>query len=83
MSRVGSDRTRREGLAPHHQGHQSPFLNLFTILVEQLSVPMDLAMPTSMRLKVHHFRDGSDGIAREDRLAETPIANFDQGGRLD
>jgi hypothetical protein len=44
---------------------------------------MDLAMPTSMRLKIHHFRDGSYGIAWENRLAKTPIANFDQGGRLD
>jgi hypothetical protein len=83
MSRVGSHRTRREGLASHHQGHQSPFLNLFTLLVEQLSVPMDLAMPTTMRLKVHHFRDGSESIAWENRLAKTPIADFDQGGRLD
>jgi hypothetical protein len=83
MSRVGSYWTRRERLASHHQGHQGPFLNLFTLLVEQLAVPMDLAMPTTMRLKVHHFRDGSDGIAREYRLAKTPIANFDQGGCLD
>ena len=82
MSRVGSYRTRREGLASHHQGHQSPFLDLLTLLVEQLSDPMDLAMPTTMRLKVHDFRDGSDGIAWENRLAKTPIANFDQGGRL-
>jgi hypothetical protein len=82
MGRIGSHRTRREGLASHHQGHQSPFLNLLTLLVEQLSDPMDLAMPTTMRLKIHHLGDGSESIAWKNRFAKTPVANFDQGGRL-
>lgn len=62
-----------------NQSDQNPILDLFSPLIEQLPIPVDLAMTPSMRFKIDHLRDHMDGISREHGFVKRPIPNVDKG----
>ena len=82
MTRIGANRSARQWLAAHDECHQSPLLDFFPFLVDQLPVPRNMAMPTAMGFQIDHLGDGINRIPWENRFTKVPVLNVDQCGRL-